>query len=251
MARIPYCHVEENAFDNDACRTLATQVQASALLARSQLDFMFKESQGFGVAFSSAHLAQVKASHPFFAPFLDRVLRKDAFVPLLSRREQLSLRNRLFNKVSPATPPPAANAWYANVLLVDKGASVGAHFDGTLGYLLDEEGMMPSLVSVLYLQVPERDDEGGAYELLSLAGRVLKKIQPKVGMLVEFDGRARHRVCAAQSRRLSMVVEQYVLSDEQFEKMHEPRFQSRAMDPAFRHFGEKRSFADLMRQKKG
>jgi len=104
---------------------------------------------------------------------------------------------------------------------------VAPHIDRSLhAYCLDVNP--PVAVSVLYVDVP-KDLRGG--ELVLRRGRkFLGRITPQAGLLLEFDGDLEHAVERVDSPglRLSLVCEQYALSDEELAMVPQYTLESRA-----------------------
>lgn len=216
----PIFVVDDGHWPKDKCAQVLRTIDATGKVGRSQLDHMFTESRGFGLAFTKHHVDEVRIAHPFLQAFVDEVCAPDALATTLTTFERLRRDSA-----------PAPNAFYVNVLVVEEGAHVGAHIDGTLGPMFGVDRLTPEAVSVQYLHVD--DDEEGGQLLLFAGSQVLAELEPSTGMFVQFNGKARHGVRASDRRRVSLVCEQYVVDDELLACLPEPLLQSRAMDPAF------------------
>ncbi|MEY2716646.1 MAG: hypothetical protein RIT24_2989 [Planctomycetota bacterium] len=149
------------------------------------------------MVFKREGLARATAEFPGFDPFLRKVLREDC------------------------------NAFYLNPLQLEKGSRVDPHIDRSLrGYCKDVE--MPLQVTVLYVEVPE--PMVGGTLVLARGKKTLARVQPRRGLLVEFDGDLTHSVERVETpgRRLSLVCEQYSLLEEQLDMVPEYAVESRA-----------------------
>lgn len=148
--------------------------------------------------FQRSKLATVEKQFPFFKPYLDRALQ------------------------------PACNAFYLNPLLLKQGSRVDPHIDRSLrSYRKTIEP--PSVVSVLYVQVPP-DLEGGELVLRSVRQQV-GQIKPQVNTLVYFQGNLTHSINAVKTigTRLSLVCEQYSLDETELGEIPEFTVESRVM----------------------
>jgi predicted 2-oxoglutarate/Fe(II)-dependent dioxygenase YbiX len=120
------------------------------------------------------------------------------------------------------------NAFYLNPLLLQTGSRVDPHIDRSLrSYCKTIDP--PAWVSVLYIQVPA-DLQGG--ELILRHGkRQVGRIQPQPNTLLYFQGNLTHSVTAVQGGgdRLSLVCEQYDLSEEEFNQIPTFTVESRAL----------------------
>jgi hypothetical protein len=232
-SRVRFCFTDPNAFSTLAAEALAARIMAHPLVGRSQLIGTFEGSRGFGIALTSANKSALRERFPFFSEPLAHFER----CPV-----HMLPRSRLFSFSDRRLP----NAYYMNVLVVEDGQGVGRHIDGTLGGAVDAPGLTPAVVSVLYLRVPSRR-EGGQLSLFN-DDHCVATIAPQAGMVVHFRGSLAHEVSpleGANGPRISLVCEQYVLTDEQLARMPPFVVQSRASDPLFKR-GEKRAFSDYL-----
>ena len=110
-----------------------------------------------------------------------------------------------------------ANAWYMNLLLIAEGGSINRHVDGTLH-------ATPMVVSVLYLAAP------GGELVLSRGTREIRRITPREGTLLHFDGDLDHAVTAfaGPGLRASLVLEQYRLGEGAHARVPDFKLDSRA-----------------------
>lgn len=175
-------------------------MRACRWFTQNNLNRDFVGTRGFSVVFRPATRPRVDEAFPFFAPYLDRVLREDC------------------------------NAFYLNPLQLTTGSRVDPHIDRSLrGYCKDVA--MPLCVSVLYVDVPDAM-RGGAL-VLARGKKTLARIQPATGLWVDFDGDLTHSVERVDSpgQRLSLVCEQYALLDEELEQVPDYAVESRARYP--------------------
>jgi hypothetical protein len=191
-------HTEEvQAFAPAYVALLRRRIRASPWFTAHTLNRDFVGTRGFSIVFRSATRGRVVAELPDLGPFLERVLRSDC------------------------------NAFYLNPLELERGSRVDPHVDRSLrSYLPDVP--TPTVVSVLYLEVP-RDLRGGEL-VLSRGKKHLARITPVENALVTFDGDLTHAIERLESagKRLSLVCEQYSLSDEELAHVPEYVVESRA-----------------------
>src|SRR5262245_29294054 len=117
----------------------------SPSLGPSPLAGTFAGSRGFAVSFTRAGRPQLTQRFPFLAPFLELAIDGEPHRRLWPWPSRLG---------SPWRRNP--NAFYLNLLLLDGGLGVGAHVDTTLRELSGVDDAIPTVVSVLYLEVPAR-----------------------------------------------------------------------------------------------
>ncbi len=147
--------------------------------------------------FQRLGLETVKQKFPFFKPYLDLVLQ------------------------------PTCNAFYLNPLLLREGSRVDPHIDRSLrSYCKTIDP--PAIVSVLYVQLPTAL-QGGELVLRNHKQQV-GQIKPQVNMVVHFQGDLTHSVNTLRvpDTRLSLVCEQYSLSDAELQDIPEFTVESRA-----------------------
>lgn len=167
------------------------------MFVQNNLNRDFVATRGFSVVFTRAGLERATNEFPCFEPYLRRVLRDDC------------------------------NAFYVNPLQLENGSRVDPHIDRSLrAYCKDVE--MPLQVTVLYVEVPDAM-VGGAL-VLARGRKILARVQPRRGLLVEFDGDLTHSVDRVETpgRRLSLVCEQYSLLEDELEMVPEYAVESRA-----------------------
>ncbi len=177
-------------FSAEEMAAMSATIASSPHLSGNQLGPRFARSRGFSVVFRRDSLDRSRAEYPTFAAYLDRVLR------------------------------PRANGFYLNPLVLESGASVGAHVDTSLSSHVGTR-VHPLVVSVLYLSVP-RDMRGG--RLLLRQGRhKVGEVVPEAGTLLEFRGDLTHSVTRLRTGepRLSLICEQYCLPPEQLARVPE------------------------------
>ncbi len=149
------------------------------------------------MVFQRAQLTKVKQQFPFFKPYLDLALQ------------------------------PNCNAFYLNPLLLKAGSRVDPHIDRSLrSYCKTIEP--PAIVSVLYVQVPP-NLEGGEL-ILHSQKRQVGKIKPQTNTLLYFQGDLTHSVNVVKTSgtRLSLVCEQYSLSEAELSEIPQFNVESRA-----------------------
>ncbi len=203
-----------SGLSRDAFEALKQSLLGSPLVGRSTLGGPFRSSRGFAVIFHGEGVDGVVTRFPTLGPYLARTLG----APGVER-----LRPWYRSK------PVAPNAWYLNVLLVGTGGTVSRHVDATLRPFLEQE-VLPTLVSVLYLEVP--GGQGGELQLWHEAEPVAR-IQPRSNHCVHFRGDLAHAVepfssGASDAVRASLVIEQYTLSPEQLAAVPTFKLDSRA-----------------------
>ncbi len=172
-------------------------MRACPLFTQNNLNRDFVATRGFSVVFTRAGLERANAEFPCFQPYLRRVMRQDC------------------------------NAFYLNPLQLEAGSRVDPHNDRSLrSYCTDVE--MPLQVTVLYVEVPPT--MVGGRLVLARGKRILTRIQPRRGLLVEFDGDLTHSVEKVETAgsRLSLVCEQYSLLADELELVPDYAVESRA-----------------------
>jgi hypothetical protein len=119
------------------------------------------------------------------------------------------------------------NAFYLNPLLLQQGSRVDPHIDRSLRSYC-KTVHPPNVVSVLYIQVPVHL-QGGELILQHRKQRV-GQIQPQANLLLYFQGDLTHSINSMQTAgdRLSLVCEQYNLSDDELQDIPEFTVESRA-----------------------
>ncbi|MBH8573482.1 2OG-Fe(II) oxygenase [Nostocaceae cyanobacterium CENA369] len=192
---------QPNAFPNDYLNNLWGEIQACPYFAINNLNRDFVCTKGFSVVFQRSHLTQVEQQFPYFKPYLDLALQ------------------------------PHCNAFYLNPLQLKEGSRVDPHIDRSLrSYCKTIEP--PLVVSVLYVRVPT-NLEGGELVLRS-PKRQLGQIKPQVNTLVYFQGDLTHSVNAVKTpgNRLSLVCEQYSLTEVELQEIPPFIVESRAVQSA-------------------
>lgn len=193
-----YYQKHPNAFSLNYLNDLRGEILASPYFAVNNLNRDFVGTKGFSVVFHRSQITEVERKFPFFKPYLDRALE------------------------------PFCNAFYLNPLLLQEGSRVDPHIDRSLrSYCKTIEP--PMFVSVLYVQVPE-NLQGGELVLRNHKQQV-GQIKPQVNTLVYFQGDLTHSVNAVKTSgtRLSLVCEQYSLSEKELRDIPEFTVESRAM----------------------
>ncbi|MEQ9549602.1 MAG: 2OG-Fe(II) oxygenase [Coleofasciculus sp. G3-WIS-01] len=119
------------------------------------------------------------------------------------------------------------NTFYLNPLVLEGGTCVEPHVDCSIS-LYSRKLTIPNLVSVLYVQVPH-DLQGG--ELLLETGEdQVVQIQPQTNTMLFFRGNLEHSVNQVKSSqpRISVICEQYNLSETRLQQIPEFEIQSEA-----------------------
>ncbi len=175
-------------------------MRACRLFAQNNLNRDFVGTRGFSVVFTREGIERAVAAFPFFEGYVRRVLRDDC------------------------------NAFYLNPLQLENGSRVDPHIDRSLrSYCKDI--VVPLSVTVLYVDVPA--GMIGGELVLARGKKTLARVRPRRGLLVEFDGDLTHSVERVDSpgRRLSLVCEQYSLTEDELEHIPAYTVESRAGYP--------------------
>lgn len=192
-----YYRQQSNAFPLPYLNDLRGEILACPYFTVNNLNRDFVGTKGFSIAFQRSHLETVAQKFPFFRHYLDRALGS------------------------------RCNAFYLNPLWLKTGSRVDPHIDRSLrSYCKAIEP--PDVVSVLYVQVPP-NLQGG--ELVLRHGKQqVGQIKPRVNTLVHFQGDLTHSVNAVETSgtRLSLVCEQYSLSETELREIPGFAIESRA-----------------------
>lgn len=178
---LKYYHQHPQAFPSSYLSNLRGEIQTCPYFSVNNLNRDFVGTKGFSIVFQRSGLADVEQQFPWFRPYLDLALQ------------------------------PTCNAFYLNPLLLQQDSRVDPHVDRSLrSYFKTIES--PTLVSVLYIQVPS-DMQGGEL-VLRCHKRQVGQIRPQVNTLVYFQGDLTHSINPVKTpgNRLSLVCEQYSLS---------------------------------------
>jgi hypothetical protein len=186
-----------DAFLPSYLNDLRGEILACPYLAINNLNRDFVGTKGFSIVFRRSHLAVVDQRFPFFMPYLKLALQ------------------------------PECNAFYLNPLLLQDGSRVDPHIDRSLRSYC-KTIHPPSQVSVLYVQVP-LGLQGGEL-VLSYGKRQIAQIQPVSNLLLHFQGDLTHAVNPVKTSemRLSLVCEQYSLTELELQDIPEFVIESRA-----------------------
>jgi hypothetical protein len=185
---VKHYQLQANAFPSDYLNNLWGEIHACSYFAINNLNRDFVGTKGFSVVFQRSHIAKVEQQFPYFKSYMDLALQ------------------------------PNCNAFYLNPLLLEEGSRVDPHIDRSLrSYCKTVEP--PAVVSVLYVRVPQ-DMEGGELVLKSHK-RQLGQIKPQMNTLLYFQGDLTHSVNAVKTpgNRLSLVCEQYTLSEAELQEI--------------------------------
>lgn len=197
---LKYYHQQPNSFPSNYLSDLSGQIQACPYFAINNLNRDFVGTKGFSVVFQRSGLAEVEQQFPFFKPYLNLALQ------------------------------PTCNAFYLNPLLLKEGSRVDPHIDRSLrSYCKTIEP--PVFVSVLYVQVPS-DMQGGEL-VLHCHKRQVGQIKPQMNTLLYFQGDLIHSVNPVKTlgNRLSLICEQYSLSEAELQEIPQFTVESRAAQP--------------------
>jgi hypothetical protein len=195
---VKYYQVQSNTFSSSYLKDLGGEIQASPYFTTNNLNRDFIQTKGFSVVFQRQGIKTVQEKFPFFKPYLDLALQS------------------------------SCNAFYLNPLLLQEGSRVDPHIDRSLrSYCKTIEP--PSLVTVLYVRVPE-NMEGGEL-ILKSNNRQIGKIKPQTNLLVYFQGNLTHSINSVKTpgNRLSLVCEQYDLTDREIEDVPIHSVESRSI----------------------
>jgi predicted 2-oxoglutarate/Fe(II)-dependent dioxygenase YbiX len=194
---LSYYHQHPNAFSLNYLNDLRGEILACPYFAVNNLNRDFIGTKGFSVVFHRSEIERVAQQFPFFKPYLDQALQ------------------------------PTCNAFYLNPLLLQAGSRVDPHIDRSLrSYCKTIEP--PLEVSVLYVQIPT-NMQGGEL-ILRCDKKQVGQIKPKINTLVYFQGDLTHSVNPVQTpgTRLSLVCEQYSLSETELAEIPTFTIESRA-----------------------
>lgn len=188
---------QPTAFPPAYVKGLRKQIRSSRYFAVHTLNRDFVGTRGFSVVFRRESMGMLRRELPYLEPYLDVALRPDC------------------------------NAFYLNPLELVRGSRVDPHIDRSLrSYSVHID--MPIAVSVLYVEVPT-SMQGG--ELVLARGKKhIARITPRTNTLVTFDGDLTHSVAKmdGEGERLSLVCEQYRLTDEELEPIPAYNIETRA-----------------------
>lgn len=202
---LKYYHQQPQAFPSNYLKDLTGEIQACSYFAVNNLNRDFVKTKGFSIVFQQSGLAEVKQQFPFFKPYLDLALQ------------------------------PTCNAFYLNPLLLKEGSHVDPHIDRSLrSYCKTIEP--PTLVSVLYVQVPP-NLEGGEL-VLHCHKRQVGQIKPQMNTLLYFQGDLTHSINVVKTpgTRLSLVCEQYSLSEAELSQIPQFTVESRAVQSKMKKY---------------
>jgi 2OG-Fe(II) oxygenase superfamily len=194
-----YYWLKPKIFPSDYLSSLQTKILFCPYLAASQLSESFEGTKGFSVIFQRSGIDKVEQHFPFFQRYLK--------VALMS----------------------SCNAFYLNPLVLEGGTCVKAHVDCSLSNHSNKFIAIPSIVSVLYVEVP-LDLQGGEL-VLQNRDRQVGQIKPKTNTLLYFRGNLKHSVNEVKSSqaRISLVCEQYNFNETQLQQIPEFKIQSEAI----------------------
>ena len=197
FVKFKFYHQQPSAFPSNYLNNLCGEIQACSYFATNNLNRDFVGTKGFSIVFQRSGQALVEQQFPFFKPYLNLALQANC------------------------------NAFYLNPLLLNQGSRVDPHIDRSLrSYFKTIEP--PTVVSVLYVQVPS--NMIGGELVLHCQKRQVGQIKPQTNTLLYFQGNLTHSVNPVKTPgdRLSLVCEQYSLSEAEYEQIPEFRVESRA-----------------------
>jgi 2OG-Fe(II) oxygenase superfamily len=194
-----YYRQQANAFAAEYLNGLRGQILACSYFATNNLNRDFVGTKGFSVVFQRSHIAEVERQFPFFKPYLDLALQS------------------------------TCNAFYLNPLLLKEGSRVDPHIDRSLRSYC-KTIHPPAIVSVLYVSV--NNLQGGELILRNHKQQVAQ-IKPQAGTLLFFQGDLTHAVnpVTVPTTRLSLVCEQYTLTEDELQEIPDFTIESRATPP--------------------
>ncbi len=196
---LPYYQSYPQVFSQEYLSQLQGEILACRYFALNNLNRDFVGTKGFSLVFQKEQLTEVNKSFPYFKPYLEKAI------------------------------VPQCNAFYLNPLLLVGGSRVDPHIDRSLRSYC--ENIDPPLcVSVLYVYVSE-DLQGGQLTLRSTK-RQVGLIEPRANTMVIFQGDLTHSVnpvTSPNSKRLSLVCEQYSLDELQLREIPPFKIESRAI----------------------
>jgi predicted 2-oxoglutarate/Fe(II)-dependent dioxygenase YbiX len=189
--KLKYYHQQPSCFPSNYLNDLWGEIQACPYFTTNNLNRDFVGTKGFSVVFQRTGIAEVEQKFPFFKPYLNLALRSEC------------------------------NAFYLNPLLLTAGSRVDPHIDRSLRSYC-KTIQPPAIVSVLYVQLPP-EMQGGEL-VLRCDKRQVGQIKPQVNTLLYFQGNLTHSVNPVQTpgKRLSLVCEQYSLSESELREI--PKF---------------------------
>ncbi len=195
-AFMKYYQQQANLFTKKYLNDLWGEVHNCPYFTTNNLNRDFIQTKGFSIAFQRSGFPEVEEKFPFFKPYLDIALQ------------------------------PNCNAFYLNPLLLKEGSRVDPHIDRSLRSYCKAIDP-PAVVSVLYVRVPN-DMEGGEL-VLACQKRRVGEIKPQANTLLYFQGDLTHSVNAVKTSgsRLSLVCEQYSLSEDELREIPEFAIESR------------------------
>jgi len=195
-----YYRQHPEAFPGDYLTTLRGEISACSYFSTNNLNRDFVGTKGFSVVFWRSHIPQVTERFPYFKPYLDQALL------------------------------PECNAFYLNPLQLTQGSRVDPHIDRSLrSYCKTVDP--PLVVSVLYVVVPP-NLQGGEL-VLRRDRQSIAQVKPRSNTLLYFQGDLTHSVNAvtAGGTRLSLVCEQYNLTDAELQQVPTFTIESRVSQP--------------------
>jgi len=201
-SEMKYYRQQADIFPEGYLTNLRGEISACPYFATNNLNGDFVSTKGFSVVFQRQAMPEVERRFPYFKPYLERALLAEC------------------------------NAFYLNPLQLTQGSRVDPHIDRSLrSYCKTIDP--PLVVSVLYVVVPP-NLQGGELVLRRGDRQTIAQIKPCANTLLYFQGDLTHSVTAvtAGGTRLSLVCEQYHLTDAELQQIPTFTVESRVHQPA-------------------
>jgi hypothetical protein len=173
----------------------------------------FRRPSGFNEEFRRELVASILSSEHFGPSVLGKEFVNTSGLSIVFRRDRSSIVASHFpflGRLLEAAAFDTSNAFYINPLVLDCRSTVQEHVD--CRYIPGSEvRILPTIVSVYYAEI-DVAMVGGDLVFVNDDGEV--SVTPDPNEFVHFVGSARHYVSkiANESRRVSVVIEQYNLS---------------------------------------
>lgn len=203
-------------------------MENSHLIGESPLAGSFRSTEGVAWTVTQSGMGQLQDHLPTLRPLLNAMNLPQGPSALRSRWTQLSKR--------------WCNAFYLNLLLIPPGKKIEAHVDATLRKATQQADLLPKIVSVIWLELPQ-EIRGGELRLYDQT-RPVGAISPSVGKVVHFQGHLNHEVtpvslpqsCTNEKNlRISLICEQYQLPTKLLKKLSPITTHTRAGFEAYLH----------------
>ena len=202
----------QGALEPKSGRRFLQELETTEGIGPNPLGGTFKATQGIGWTLTTPGFGIIQQRLPTIAVLLEAMGLPHGPTPLRSFWQKL----RGYK----------CNAFYLNVLVIPPGKAIAPHIDATLRDKAHNHNLLPTCVSVLWLELPGEFD-GGQLRLYDQA-RPITAVAPKVGKIVHFQGHLRHEVTPMKlahklqpgpARRISLVCERYRLPEALVQKL--------------------------------